>query len=53
MEDSDRIVAAIYAASSCQAHNRHSADEFLAYYDELIKKMSSRAQHEHWQSIPG
>jgi hypothetical protein len=53
MDDSDRIVAAIYAALSCQAAGQRGVDEFLAHYDELIKKLKTRAQQGQWESIPG
>lgn len=53
MDDSDEIVAAIYAAMSCQASERRSADDFLAYYDELIKKLKERNQQDQWARIPG
>jgi len=53
MDDSDRIVAAIYAATMCQAEGRRNSADFLACYDELIAKLKARAQQDHWEKIPG
>jgi hypothetical protein len=43
LTSTDRLVAAIFSASLCMGSGRHDPDDYLANYDEFLKRMSDRA----------
>ena len=45
MTDSDKIVAAIYAAVKCQNLQKLSPVDFLAHYNGMIEAMRYQEEH--------
>ncbi len=44
MDDTDRLVAAIFAATMAFKRNISKTDEFLVYYDHFLHDLEARAE---------
>jgi len=42
LDSTDRLAAAIFAAATCVGLNHHKPEDYLAHYDEFLKRMYER-----------
>ncbi len=43
LTSTDKLVAAIFSAAMCAGSGRHRPDDYLAGYDDFLKRTSDRA----------